>query len=582
MLLGGCRDHESIVKLPGRLMATEPNPITNQFKLLNEKLTLVQKMTIGIFGLAILAALGVMVYFMGQEDYQTLYSSLNAEEAGTVIAKLKDLKVPYQLADSGKTIKVPATRVDELKIQLASEGLPQSGKIGFEIFDKTNLGMTEFLEKVSYKRALEGELARTIQSLKEISQVRVHLVLPKESLFQEKSEPTKASVVVKLNSGKQLNETMVSGIVHLVSSAVEGLDPQNVTVVDSSGRLLSAQAGTSEEALTNGQMELKGRAEKDLINKVVGILEPIVGQGKVKANASVVLDFSRSEQTEEKYDPQTPTTPVRSQQRSEEGSGPAGPVNGGIPGTTSNQAVPAPKVTPIAGGGGSTSYRKSELTNYEIGKLVRHTVNPFGEVKKMSVAVIVDDAVKVETAQNGTQVKKPAARSADELRKLKDLVAAAIGVDNTRGDLLTVENIAFDNPFGLEDTKPTVYEKWKDLIQPAIKYGAFLLLFLLVYMLLIRPVTKKVFAPVNQVLSPEELEQKALAEGPSGPLALEAPKTVKELEAALEAEESAIPLPKMDLRKADILKQRILEMLQKEPENGAQLLRVWLSEEGKM
>jgi hypothetical protein len=181
------------------------NPLLTQLKQLNEKLTLNQKISILALAAAILTGVGLMVYFMGQEEYQTLYSGLNAEEASTVVNRLKDLKVPYQLTDAGKNIRVPKPKIDELRIQLASEGLPQSGKIGFEIFDKTNLGMTEFLEKISYKRALEGELARTILSLKEVSQARVHLVLPKESLFQEKSEPTKASVVIKLNAGKYMD-----------------------------------------------------------------------------------------------------------------------------------------------------------------------------------------------------------------------------------------------------------------------------------------------------------------------------------------------------------------------------------------
>src|SRR5262245_25388828 len=260
------------------------NPLLTQLKQLNEKLTLNQKISILALTAAIITGVGLMVYFMGQEEYQTLYSGLNAEEASTVVNRLKDLKVPYQLSDAGKNIRVPKPKIDELRIQLASEGLPQSGKIGFEIFDKTNLGMTEFLEKISYKRALEGELARTILSLKEVSQVRVHLVLPKESIFQEKSEPTKASVVVKLNAGKQLPEPVVLGIVHLVSSAVEGLSPQNVTVVDASGRLLSAKQSSAEEVLTTTQLELKSRVEKDLTAKIINILEPVVGEGRVKAD----------------------------------------------------------------------------------------------------------------------------------------------------------------------------------------------------------------------------------------------------------------------------------------------------------
>ena len=555
------------------------NPLLTQLKQLNEKLTLNQKISILALAAAILTGVGLMVYFMGQEEYQTLYSGLNAEEASTVVNRLKDLKVPYQLTDAGKNIRVPKPKIDELRIQLASEGLPQSGKIGFEIFDKTNLGMTEFLEKISYKRALEGELARTILSLKEVSQARVHLVLPKESLFQEKSEPTKASVVIKLNAGKQISDTMVSGIVHMVSSAVEGLNPQNVTVVDIAGRMLSAKQGSPEESLTATQLELKGRYDKDLKHKVVNILAPVVGEGRVKADTWVTLNFNRSEQTEEKFNPQE--TPIRSQQKSEEQilPGSAGPA--GVPGTSSNQATPAPNFTPINGRGQSSSTKRSETTNYEISKLVRHTVEPIGGVRKLSVAVIVDDAVKMEKAADGSAVKKTTPRSADELKKIRDLISSAVGFDATRGDQLTVENIAFEINPGLDDVKPSFYEKWKELIQPVIRYGAFIILFLLVYFLMIRPVSKKVMAPAQEILTPEG-ELAALAEGAApGALALDSPKTVKELEAQLDSNAGLLlPMP-VEIRKSDILRQRITEFIQREPDNAAQVMRMWLTEEGK-
>jgi flagellar M-ring protein FliF len=561
-------------------MATENNAILNQLKLLNAKLTLNQKVSMLTFGVAVLAGMLFMIYFMNQEDYQTLYSNLNAEEASTVVNKLKDLKIPYQLADAGKSIRVPAPRLDELRIQLASDGLPQSGKIGFEIFDKTNLGMTEFLEKVSYKRALEGELSRTILSLKEIAQVRVHLVLPKESIFQEKSEPTKASVVVKLNAGKQLPEPVVSGIVHLVSSAVEGLSPQNVTVVDSSGRLLSAKQSSGDEALTTTQIELKARVEKDLTAKVINILEPVVGEGRVKADTSVVLNFSRSDQTEEKYDPQA--TAIRSRQKSEERSEPGAPnTAAGVPGTKSNQANPAPNFTPLPGRAGNSFQKQSETTNYEVSKLTRHTIDPVGEIKKLSVAVIVDDALKSEKGSSGETTKRTVPRRPDELKKIKDLVIAAVGVDTKRGDLLTVENVSFDAQPGLEETKPMFYEKWKDLIRPALKYGAFLLLFLLIYWLVLRPVSKALLVPVRGVLTPQQNQNQVTGSGEAASPSLETPRTVRELEAALNQGEGGSLVPKIDVRKADILKHRIIDFIQREPENGAQLLRVWLTEEGK-
>ena len=560
-------------------MANEANRVVEQLRQLNAKLTLNQKISMIAFGMAVIVGIGVMVHFMNLEEYQTLYSNLNSEEASTVINRLKDLKIPYQLTDLGKTIKVPPSKVDELRIQLASEGLPQTGKIGFEIFDKTNLGMTEFLEKVSYKRALEGELARTILSLKEVAQARVHLVLPKESLFEEKSEPTKASVVIKLNAGKQISEGMVSGIVHLVSSAVEGLNPQNVTVVDISGLVLSAKAGSAEEALSASQLELKTQHEKDLMQKIVYILEPVVGEGKVKADASVVLNFNRSEQTEEKYNPQE--TVIRSQQKSEERVDPlTTPSPAGVPGTKSNQSTPPPNVTPISGRTATSSQKRNETTNYEISKLVRHTVEPVGDVRRFSVAVIVDDALKIEKGPDGSPVKKTIPRSVEELKKIKDLVSAAIGLDVKRGDQLTVENIAFDIQYMPDEAKPTFYQKWKDVIQPAIKYGAFLILFMLIYFLLIRPVTRKVFAPAEEILGATRDEAARLEEkAEPNPLALDAPKTVKELEESLGT--GSMMLPEAEITKFDILRKRIVDFIEKEPENAAQIFRLWLDEEAK-
>src|SRR5215467_7826425 len=264
-------------------MAPDIRSLENQLKLLNSKLSWSQKLSLALLTIAVIAGVSALIYYTNQEEYQLLYTNLSAEDSGTVIAKLKELKVVYQLEDSGRAIKVPAARIDELRIQLASDGLPLSGKIGFEIFDRTNFGMTEFVEQVNYKRAMEGELVRTILSLKEISQARVHLVLPKESLFQDKAQPAKASVVVKLNAGRRLSENSISGIVHLVASAVEGLDPSNVTVTDSSGTLLSVLQGSSDDALNRTQLAVRTQMEKDLSAKVTGILEPVVGVGKVKA-----------------------------------------------------------------------------------------------------------------------------------------------------------------------------------------------------------------------------------------------------------------------------------------------------------
>jgi flagellar M-ring protein FliF len=558
-------------------MAAEIRTGANPLKLLNA-LTFNQKISLAVLVVTVVAGITAMVYFVNQDEYQTLYSDLGPEEAGRVVEKLKAQKVLYRIGNSGRSIEVPTDRLNEMRLQLASEGLPQGGKIGFEIFDQNNMGMTEFVERVSYKRALEGELARTILSLKEIGQARVHLVLPKESMFEEKAEPTKASVVVKLKSGKALSESMISGIVHLVSSAVEGLTPDNVTVVDSNGRLLSGARGTGDEALTGNQAELKMRTEKELTSKVVNILEPVVGQGKVRADASVVMDFTRAEQTEEKYDPQGV---IRSQQKNDEHSEPGAAAAGtaaGVPGTKSNDANPPPVFIPTGKNATAVSHQ-NETTNYELNKVVRHTLEPSGQIKKLSVAVIVDDGVRTETGADGVAVRKSGPRGPEDLKKLNDLVAAAIGVDAKRGDILTVENIAFEAPPDLlQDAAPTFIDNLRPLARPALRYGVLLVSFLLVYMLLVRPLSNRLFVALDEVGRASRTE-KALTG--SVPPSLGAPQTVGEMEASLDRESSLALSPVPDVQKSDILKKRIAEFVQREPEKGAQVLRTWLTDEGK-
>ncbi len=559
-------------------MATDIRSLETQLKLLNSKLSWSQKLTLGLLTIAVIAGISTMIYYMNQEEYQVLYSNLSTEDSGTVIAKLKELKVVYRLEDSGRVIKVPAARVDELRIQLASDGLPMSGKIGFEIFDRTSFGMTEFVEQVNYKRAMEGELVRTILSLKEISQARVHLVLPKESLFQDRTQPAKASVLVKLNTGKRLSESSVSGIVHLVASAVEGLDPNNVTVTDASGTLLSVLQGSSDEALNRTQLAARTQMEKDLSSKVARILEPVVGVGKVRADASVVMDFSHSEQTVEKYDPQGSV--IRSQQKSDELNQPVSTTSAGVPGTQSNG--PAPAFIPT-GKTASSSSHQTESTNYEVSYTKRHTIESPGDVKKVSVAVLVDDAVHTEKGADGTATRKSIARTPEELQKLKDLVSAAIGIDSTRGDMLTVENISFDVPENSFDQlpAPTIVEKLQDNLRPVWKYVAIFALFLLAYLLLYRPVSRRVTESIQASLSVQN--DAAIEAAPGGAaLRLATPKTVKELEAELAGGAStAAMLESVNPRKTETLKQQISEFIQRDPESSAQVFRAWLTEKGK-
>src|SRR4029077_15774197 len=275
--------------------------------------------------------------------FQTLYADLDPQEAQGIVQKLQDQKVPYELAPDGRTVKVAADKLAEVRIQLASQGLPESGRIGFEIFDRTNFGLTNFQEQVNYQRALEGELARSIMTLAEVEAARVHLVLAKESLFQNSDEQTKASVILKLKNARSLSGSAAQGIVNMIASAVKGLTPEKVVLIDYRGKILSRNEG-GESGLSAQQLDTRQKLENELSGKIVQILEPAVGQGKVHPQVSAVMNFQQVEETVEQYDPQGSV--VRSQQKQEERQPKNERTSGGIPGP---RATIAPNPPAVAG-----------------------------------------------------------------------------------------------------------------------------------------------------------------------------------------------------------------------------------------
>ena len=267
-----------------------------------------------VFLLSIALMAGIMVWSQ-QVDYQVLYSTITQEDAGQVIAKLKEMKIPYKV--EGNVIYVPSARVYELRLELAAQGIPQGGGVGYEIFDKTQIGVTEFVQRLNYVRAIQGELTRTIRQLSEVDQARVHIAIPEKTIFTEKEERPTASVVLKLKAGRVLNQGQVGGIVHLVSSSVEGMQPGNVTVIDNMGNLLS-KAGEGEIIADAKHLEYQKSVDKEYENRLQSMLEGIIGRGKAIVRVATKIDFSQVEKTEEKFDPDT--IAVRSEQRSQEKS----------------------------------------------------------------------------------------------------------------------------------------------------------------------------------------------------------------------------------------------------------------------
>src|SRR5213593_970656 len=515
-----------------------PNPF-EQIKTFFTRYSLQQKLALAGSAALVLILLWVLVYFVNRVEYQTLYADMDPQEAQGIVQKLQELKVPYELAPDGRTVKVASDKLAEVRIQLASQGLPESGRIGFEIFDRTNFGLTNFQEQVNYQRALEGELARSIMTLAEVEAARVHLVLAKESLFQSSDEQTKASVILKLKNGHSLPGAAAQGIVNMVASAVKGLMPEKVVLVDYRGKILSRNGGP-ESGLSGQQLDARQRVETELAGKIVQILEPAVGQGKIRPQVSVVMNFEQVEETVEQYDPQHSV--VRSEQKQQERS---------------------------------DVVKQNETINYEVSKAVRHVVNPVGKIEQVSVAVVIDNHTKVTTASHGKEQSSQEPRTPEEMKKYRDLVAAAIGFNPDRGDQLTVENISFQGETELID-KPGFLEKQAPMIMISLRYLIIPVVFIILYLLFLRPVQKTVFANWAAAPTPRSL--------PLLPANLQTPMTVKQLEAQLSG---ASPYGNGDRdlmtpsgpSKMEMIRKRVVEHAQSDPETVARLVRAWLADE---
>ena len=397
-----------------------------------------------VFGVAFLsiAAFAVLILVTNRTDFRPLFTNLSPEDAGEIVKKLKDAKTPYQITPDGKGILIPADKVYEQRLTLASEGLPQGGGVGFEIFDRKNFGMTEFVQKINYQRALQGELSRTISQLNGVEQARIHLVLPEKSLFKENEKPATASVVLKMKSGRSLKENEVQGVVHLVSSSIEGMEADHVTVLDSRGKVLNKGSGSSDSTAkaTSAMQETQRTYEKNVEERIQSLLDPIVGSGKTVARVSATFDFKQVERVEEKFDPES--IAVRSEQRSEE-KGASTTSGAGVPGVQTNLG----KAPPTGGAATAGGAKNDETLNYEVSRSTSKIIEPVGALSKISVAVLVDGKYELPAAVKEGQTAKPkyTPRSPDELQKIETLVKSAVGFNLERGDQLAIQNIPFQD-----------------------------------------------------------------------------------------------------------------------------------------
>jgi flagellar M-ring protein FliF len=417
-------------------------------KRLLDNLSWKQRISILLVAASVIGALVTFSRWSRERDFRPLYGALSAEDAGVVLSKVREAGVEYRLADGGAAILVPAGKVAELRLQLAAAGLPKSGRIGYELFDKTNFGASDFAEQVNFHRALEGELERSIMALTEVEQARVHITFPKESVFLESRQPAKASVLVKLRSGAQLSASNVAAICQLTASAVEGLAPEAVSVVDMRGNVLNrARKAVSADGAepSDSLLDYRRQVERDLLSKIDSALEPLLGADRFRATASVECDFSSGEQSEETFDPNKSV--MVTSQKTEDISG--GNSAAGVPGTASS--LPRPVSRPGTGSNGVT--RRTENITYQSSHTVRHVRLPQGGIKRMSVSLLVDQDVRWEgSGAKAKRIVEPP--SADKLKTIHDLVAGVIGLSVERGDQLVVECLPFEATLNPEPLPP--------------------------------------------------------------------------------------------------------------------------------
>jgi flagellar M-ring protein FliF len=524
-----------------------------------------------------IAVLALFAHMLSTPDYKPLVAGMEVADAQALGAQLAAKNIQYQISADGKTVSVPSDKVDSSRMELATDGMPRSGRLGFELFDKMNWGQTEFDEKVNYQRALEGELERSIQTLRDVDSVRVHLVLPTDSVFLDRERKAKASVILKPRGNRLSDETQLA-IARLVSGAVDKLSPEDVTVVDAD---TNRPLGLPRRDGFSGGPGL----EQELSSQLVQTLEPVVGPQHVRARVNVEYDPSTTEENAETYDPKSAV--AVSEQKSEEQVG--GMLQGGVPGTSSNvpgggsdakltagkdskaatdsgdtKAAADVHTRTVVDGGDGTQISKSESNTYAVNKVVRHTLQPAGRIRRITAALLVDDALEVKQ-ENGKRQESRRKRTPEELKQLEDLAKAAIGVDTTRGDVLTVQNLSFDQSPVEAPTKPTIMQKvrvtlddWSSLV----RYAAIILLFLLAYALLLRPLKKQLLTTFREL--------------PAAVSAKSQPAPVADLAPGQDI--NTLPAPQ---QRAVVLKKQLLEKVTDEPQVASKLIQAWIHEEAK-
>lgn len=525
-----------------------------------------QRVYLGV-GLAI--TLGVAAFFVkmiSTPDYKPLMSGLEPADAQVITAQLAAKKIPYLVGPDGTSITVPADQVDAARLEVASHDAPHSGRIGYEIFDKVSWGQTEFDEKVNYQRALEGELERTIQTMSNVKSARVHLVMATDSVFMDRERGAKASVTLRLRGGS-LSRAEISEISRLVAGAVDELKPTDVVIIDADSNKTLGLSSASPDGSEG--------IEQEMTRRLISTLAPVVGADRMRASVNVEYETGSTEESQDKYDPAVSAT--LNMQRSEEITAPGAAI-GGVPGTSSNVAAakpvaPATPGTPTTPGAptavspiilrdpGQSS--KTESATYGVNRITRHVIEPAGSIRRVTAAVLLDDAIE-RKQEKGKWVETHHKRTPDELKTISELAQAAIGFNSARGDVISVQNLAFEHPVAADLPAITLAERARKGINDyssVIRYAAMLLLFLLVYMLMLRPIQKRALAALPT---------------PASSLATSRASAATDADAAVIGETAA----NLALR-SQVLRRQLAEFVKAEPESSTNAVRAWLREEAR-
>ena len=537
------------------------------------------KIPLIVAGAAAIAILVAMVLWAKSPDYRTLYSNVSDQDGGAIVTQLTQLNIPYRFADNGGAIEVPADKVHELRLRLAQQGLPKGGAVGFELLDQEKFGISQFSEQINYQRALEGELARTIETLGPVKTARVHLAMPKPSLFVREQKNPSAPVTVTLEPGRALDEGQISAVTHLVSSAVAGLPTGNVTVVDQSGHLLT-QSNTSSRDLNDAQLKYANDVEGRIQRRIEAILGPIVGSGNIHAQVTAQINFDNKEQTEEQYSPNGDAAQAVMRSRQLNTTEQIGGQNpGGVPGALSNQPAPAnnapistppanpqngqqngqqnnqqQQTTSTAANAGPRNSSRNETTNYEVDRTIRHTKMNVGDIQRLSVAVVVN----YKTLPDG----KPLPLTTDQMKQIEDLTREAMGFTEKRGDSLNVVN----SPFTATDETGGELPFWQQqsFIEQMMSAGRWLLVLIVAWLL-----WRKAIRPQ---LTRRAEEAKAAQER------MNARQDIEEaVEVRLSKDEQTQQRRVNQRLGAEVMSQRIREMSDNDPRVVALVIRQWMS-----